>query len=755
MADNTSADSTRPDNSDGDGLTLLQRIKKNIRESRRHFSDWRSDAKEDYDFFAGRQWDDNDIAILREQGRPAVAFNRIARTINAVSGLEVQNRQEVTYYPRQMSDAAPSELLTNAAKWVRDNCDAEDEESEAFQDSCIQGMGFTETRLDYETDSDGLILIERQDPFMMGVDHTAIKRNFDDKRFIFKIKVYATAEDYKQDWPGKDVPKSRFFDTDDTDQQVQDLSPGGYKPDILDDSSAGTKNIQVAQYQYYELEKYYSVQSMDGTLTEVAADQFKKMKAKLDEAGFKYTKVAKPKRKYKQIFLNAEEILNDEDDAPINAFTFRCITGLRDKNKNTWFGLVRMMKDPQRWANKWLSQIQHILNTQAKSGKILYEAGAFKNPSKAKTEWAKPDAMVEVNAGKMEMVKQLEAARYPDGLDRLLQYALSAVNDVPGVNLELMGLANRDQANVLEQSRKQAGVTILAVFFDSLRRYRKEQGRVLAEFIREYISDGRLIRINGPLGAQYIPLVRQPGFISYDVVVDDSPTSTDMKERTFAALMQILPLVLQAGIPVPPELLDYSPLPTGLVQDWKQYLQSQQQNPEVQQNKQLEQGAKVADIQYKKSQSDLNAAKAQKELSELNNPDSSMEAVKMATELQLKREQISAELALKREDILLTHHVNLEGKKMQADVAKKPTTTVSLGADDAVSALSDSLRGGIQGGNEAIMAALEQNSKMMFKGLEILGQSMLAGDKLLADAIKSPRELTYKNGKPTGTRVIN
>jgi hypothetical protein len=47
-------------------------------------------------------------------------------------------------------------------------------------------------------------------------------------------------------------------------------------------------------------------------------------------------------------------------------YSWACITGELDRNKGHWFGLIKTMRDPQMWANKWLSRILHILNTMAR-----------------------------------------------------------------------------------------------------------------------------------------------------------------------------------------------------------------------------------------------------------------------------------------------------------------------------------------------------------------------------------------------------
>jgi hypothetical protein len=88
---------------------------------------------------------------------------------------------------------------------------------------------------------------------------------------------------------------------------------------------------------------------------------------------------------YKRAFLGNE--LLQKGDAPIKGrFSWACITGELDRNKGHWFGLIKTMRDPQMWANKWLSQTLHILNTTAKGG-IVGEMDAFADMTEAEEKW--------------------------------------------------------------------------------------------------------------------------------------------------------------------------------------------------------------------------------------------------------------------------------------------------------------------------------------------------------------------------------
>src|SRR5881409_3453837 len=104
-------------------LNFADTANQRFKEAKAFLGNWRGDARDSFAFIAGDQWLELDRAYLEEQKRPPITFNYSEKMIDAVIGAEVSNRQEVTYKPRDKTDAATAELWNNAAKWVRDECD--------------------------------------------------------------------------------------------------------------------------------------------------------------------------------------------------------------------------------------------------------------------------------------------------------------------------------------------------------------------------------------------------------------------------------------------------------------------------------------------------------------------------------------------------------------------------------------------------------------------------------------------------------
>lgn len=586
--------------------------------------DWRKEAKEDFQFFAGDQWSDADKTALRDKARIPVVFNRIAPIVNAVVGSEINNRREVQYIPREVGDSQANEILTAAGEWFRDQTGAEDEESDAFEDNVVCGMGWTDTRLDFEEDPDGAPKIERIDPMEMVWDCNSSKPNLQDAERLFRVKEFSWAE-ARQLFPK--IPRELLNATwarsgnEGTEPHDQDLADQytGEQDDLANDGGF-QRNCLIVEARWFEREPFYRGPDIQtGEIREYDEKQVKLLKAQYGD----FPAVRQTRKVVRRAFIG-KDILGEPDKplVPPGMFGWECMTGYRDKAEGQFYGVVRAAKDPQRWTNKFFSQVMFLLNSQAKGG-IAAERGAFEDDRQAEQSWAKSDEITWMTknslSGAAPKIMPKAPAQFPAGFFTLFQESKDEITQVTGLSPEFIGTREVTQAGVLEMQRRQSSLNLLASLFNSLRRYRKRQGKTMLYLIQHHLSDGRLIRIVGDDKKQYVPLTKENVSSStYDIIVDDAPTSPNEKDRTWSILMQLLPMVRDMMTPdVALEMLKYSPLPASMVDKLIQRAQqakeeaSQQPSPEQQamemkaQEMQMDLAGKQADLQSKQAENEM------------------------------------------------------------------------------------------------------------------------------------------------------
>lgn len=616
--------------SDEDPFNIVKRAEKWSTQCKDHTEDWRKEARELYDLVAGKQWTEEEIAYMEDMTRPIVTFNRTGPFIDAITGLEVANRQEVNFYPREIGDVQKHEVLTAAADWVRDQNGAEFEESDAFVDLTICGMGWSESFMDYEEDPEGLIQDERRDPLEMQWDPSARARNLTDAKWIIHNKKYPKSE-AKLRWPN-------IFDTSDQyilDQTVEIDLPGDDYGGNSIFGEAKLEKIVVKHVQWYEREKYYLVASPQG-LREVNSKRWE-MILQLTGGNPPYRATQMTRRVYYRAFIAGSQLLQPAERIRESGFTFHCMTGKRDRNTGLWYGICRGLKDPQRWVNKFFSSILQEISTNGKG--LMAEQSAFISWSKAEEDYADPTKILQLNDGGLQKVMPKPKAEYPMGSERLMEFAAQAFNDVTGVSAELMGMTAINQPGVVEQYRKQSGMAILSWLFDSLRRYRKEKARITVEFIKNYIADGRLIKVVGQQKAQYVQLFRKDLNFRYDIEVEEAPTSINQKERTWTILQSLIPSFAQVGMVPPPDVLDYLPVPQKLIEAWKQVASNQ--TPQAQQIQQLQQMVQQLQQQMQAPERQLSLQRMQLENQgkRIENKHETIKAVKTESEAVLNQEK--------------------------------------------------------------------------------------------------------------------
>lgn len=694
---------------------LVDRIEQDLK-SCEDRGKWIEEAKRCEEFRNGHQWEDEDKDLLREQKRPSITFNLTRRVIDAIVGTEIQHRQRILFLPRQPNKpdvAAAADLATDAVDWAIERSKGTHERSLAFRDAAIRGVGCVGYRLDYETDPDGQLAIERVDSYEMWWDPAARAANLEDAKWVARKRKWRI-EDIREEF-GKDL----------TDQVVSSSDLGRSIPlGSGDDGSSYTKvlNLQsnvfggigqrvtpgtpsewrkgeaeVVEFQWYEKEKFYRVLErapappappepgmempgpqgpMDATaqmngfgpgvgqstapgMTAASTPppsagappgmlppggapptmapppppepqerwvsfstseyddllERHRMAAEMaigrgEEPPPPPAAVKQTRRKYKQAFI-ANGVLLREDDHWHDGITYNFITWDWDPKERVWFGLIRDLIDPQKAVNKWVAQGIHHFNSSAK-GAVLVEPNAVVNPATLPTDWAKPSAIIHVNTGAIasKKIEVVPSQPLPEAVTTMTQYAMQALQQIPGVNVELLGASEGDEPGVTVSRRQAQGLTILAPLFDALTRFRLTEAKTVFRIVKKYLSDGRLIRIGDAHDIEYRALLQEDFAEDYDLVIDDAPRDPNAKRLVWEMLQSVLPLIVRQNGDLPDALKDYMPLPASAIAELKKEAAMKAQQPPPPPKKDENPEWIAAEIALTRAQAELASARA-------------------------------------------------------------------------------------------------------------------------------------------------
>ena len=571
---------------------VLEQANRRFRLAKQHQQKWREGARKEYEFVAGHQWTDEDRKALEDGKRPVITFNLIAPNVKAIAGMEQGNRQELKYIPRESSeiDGFAAEIYNQTTKWIFDRNDNEFEESTAFRDCAICGYGWTQMRHDFDEDPEGMTQTPSIDPLRKYWDPSSKKPNLKDRRYDFTL-VFMDRDEYDFFFPNTEITPSRKVLDVDIDEDFDAVTEIENLPDNfegVESQPGGPLNqgkIAVLEYNYWIFDQVFTVVLADGKKFELT-DAARANELALDTKVF--VSSSKMRRHYKAFFTGGNLIENPRENADPKSFTDHCITGEYDRSMGIFFGVVRAMIDPQLWSNKLFSQILHIINSNAKGG-FFFRKGAFTNKLKALQDWASGDKGIEIEGrgAISDWIQERPALQLPNALHEVMLYAAGIIPRVSGFNMELLGLAGKDQPGILEQMRKQAGMTILAPFFDSLRHYRKIKGRTLVHFMKEFIGPDRIARLLDEDARQALAVIELPGVDKFDIHVDEAPHSPNLKAMNFSMLLELSNTNPDIMANIFDIIIEQSPMPQSLIKRIQERFQQAKQ-PDPKQEKEFD-----------------------------------------------------------------------------------------------------------------------------------------------------------------------
>jgi len=553
------------------------------------------EADTDTRFEAGDQTLWNDLyGNLPANRRRQFNFNRIRRVIQMISGHQRRNRKSTIVTPVENADSETADQFTKVLMWINNQEGVLETISESFEGALVTGMNLLQVWVDYRSDPvSGNIRVDNCsynsfliDPYFRKPDlsdcNSIWKRTFLTKREVLSLLPAYTDE--IMGMVGGDNGTGR-------DGKFQFL-PESY--------NYGMKNLMTYDEFYY---RDYRLQRM---LVDAETGETMEWRSENEEGLQRFLKL------YPQVTVIEQEIptvrlaivvqgkvmYDGPNPMGIDSYPFVPVLAYY-RPQMPYFpyrisGVVRGLRDAQYLYGRRKVIELDILESQINSG-FIYKENALVNPKDIFLSGQGRGLALKEEA-QMTDVQQIVAPQIPPSMIDLSKILADEIQQISGVNEELLGSAMDDKAGVLSMLRQGAGLTTLQSLFDQLDRSQKLLGKIMLDIIQANFTPGKVKKILE--GQEPTAQFYNKAFGKYDANVEEGLNTTTQKQMQFAQLLQLR----ESGVPVPDEAL----LESCTIQNKKKLIESIQQAQQAQQQA----GQMAQQLQMQKLQADIELSKA-------------------------------------------------------------------------------------------------------------------------------------------------
>ncbi|MEA3427706.1 MAG: hypothetical protein U9Q84_00505, partial [Thermodesulfobacteriota bacterium] len=523
----------------------------------------------------------------------------------------------------------------------------EAQEDDAFENGIISGRGFVGMDIAPDPKRIGEIQIMEISvpPREIRLDPAGQADDLSDHRYILWEK-WLTFEDFKIRYPkyadkldkiinGQSIDldfiagqsTGDVWDNIDSDNEYNDYeTPLDFN---YYDRSQG--RVRVIHMEYWEeFNRYYGYNPVTGGTEEFDQKNLKALKKRFPD--FEYVTLGDKKVKWFQ-FVGDEVLYDGESPIPFDGFSIMPCFAYKDKSQKSvqHFGVVRLMKDPQKEVNKRWSQTLNLLMQQSQGGyfatpdaPVDQEQWDASINEAGETTWVNTDAFI---GGQPAKFMRKELPQLPQASLVMKEQAQDILKHITGINPDLLGQdRGRQEPGVVLRLRQQQGLTILSRLFKNFTRMKKMIAERRFAIIMAYMPDNQLQRILGE-NDKYIfrnglVVNKEEGFIapirnlrdmSYNISMREAPGNLT---KTMSELSIFLDM-MSKGFPVDPTaVIEKLDLSASEKAKWLKYIEQQQQSQQqmMQQKIQLEQGKVQGKMQADAAKLQVDAQNKQQKL---------------------------------------------------------------------------------------------------------------------------------------------
>lgn len=480
-----------------DCLGLWKAWRANTEESRKN-------GRESEDMVRGKQWAVEDKRSLESLSRAALTINEIGKNMDSLCGYQMKERTDITYLPQEGGDQKTADILNVVVKNILTNCYFPREESKVFRDMATTGMGVFNAYLDYNTDIQGEIKVEKfpWDNIDYGPHE---KEDLSDCEGEIKSKMVSKATLKRMFRKKADEIEQGFKDYTFLKENPQVAVGGGTNTDyryakelpVTVDGTLPLIDIEKKEFRLVECwRKMYEpvsviVNEEEKFFFNAYGWEDKDITAFEAIPGFAVITQMKVRMRITKFCGNT--VLSDENPADLPVQDFFTVPAYAYRQGNYFWGKVECAKDPQKEINKRRSQVIDILNRMS-AYLWFYDSETFKDNKeyqRFKAESSRPGGMFQLNNVNNRPFKE-EGSEFPSALVQMMTMDQENLSRLMNIIVPPGG-ANESGSLYLE--KKNALLTGNEFLFDNFSFAKQCLGRKLPYMIQRNYDTDRIMRI--------------------------------------------------------------------------------------------------------------------------------------------------------------------------------------------------------------------------------------------------------------------
>jgi hypothetical protein len=723
---------------------LLERVKEVYDDAITYDREWQEDAQESFGFRdSWGQWKQEERDILAEERRPALTLNIVKSHIDLIKGLNEDIKQRYIATPVGVEDAFLCEIINNVIYWLYQKNDFESEEDNAYESSLISGRGWI--AMDYDINENNMSEIKLTMTSVpvheVRYDPASRKNDLSDASYVIHDR-WLSLEDFAIKYPKWEQKARVALDTDSWPQyqQFESLTPehgmhGGHDindesdySDALDVSYFDSKKklLRICHMEYWKYVKKYHVYELEsGNLVPV------NMPWKEFQAGWAQTFPDRPLRyettTTKEVwwvqFCGAEILYHGKSPIKYPGFSIiPCfLFGDVSRRKGRHFGIVELMKDPQREINKRTSQTLNLFNQQVQPG-VYAEARAFANIDQAEQSLKEAGSMTILQDGAISqnLFQERTVPTFPSAVLQMGEYAREMIRHITGINPDLLGMNDkRQEAGIVVQLRQQQGMAILKPVFKAYNTMREEIFKRLMAIVMTHMPSQQIQKILGEPGRYTIDNgiitdsktglqanIRNAQNAAYDIDTEPEPASMTQNALELATFLEMG----KNGIPMDPKvIIGKTNLSISEKIRWIKYIEGQQEAASEQAQHEMDMQMKEAERKHEVEMRklDIQVAIAERKADDQREKDIlkagidqeklDLQKVRDTQTAQIKAIQVMTQAKLgaqkeKREWVDMMLDADIAKKRLMLDVAEVMAESENSGKTEAMKATIDMYR---------------------------------------------------------------